>query len=446
MLLIIMKTRIIAMLLLGMTLIMSACTPQDENNLLRPPKLNGEQSVIQKALDDKFGNAVTLKYPKSGENRTAFIECELDGDGINEIIAFHKDKAAGSTTQFSVLKKDGAQWVWMCDSTEAMADDISRIDINTVMFGDLDGDGKNEIITGWSQSTSLNNTVTCFSFIDGCIVQRFSEQYTEMLVADLDNDSKNDKELFTVLLNSSESTSVATLYKLKDNMPEILGQTALDGKVTAYSQIIISQLNPDTSCVYLDGVKGANDVITEVVYYHGYKLNNPFYVEAESLTKSTFRSNGSHTRDINKDGSPEIPFPTELPGYEDKSATEKMWITSWYSYDGEKSNIVLNCVMSNVDGYFYQFPDEWLGKVTAESNRVTRTITFKINPAFSASDSPELLTITTILKSNWDETTRKNYDYVLANRDFYYAAKIINRSDALSPDTDSVADRLLTLD
>lgn len=58
-------------------------------DLMRPPRLTPEQSAINEALTAAaLTQTYTLKYPKSGEYRSAFVFHDIDGDGVEEAIAF----------------------------------------------------------------------------------------------------------------------------------------------------------------------------------------------------------------------------------------------------------------------------------------------------------------------------------------------------------------------
>ena len=84
------------------TVALSGCSAVglDVENKLRPPKGTGEQEAIQQALEtyirkyvDNSGSYL-LKYPQSGEHRSAFLVDDFDGDGQRElgvIAPFHGD-------------------------------------------------------------------------------------------------------------------------------------------------------------------------------------------------------------------------------------------------------------------------------------------------------------------------------------------------------------------
>ena len=58
------------------------------DGLLSAPKLTEEQSEIHEALIRNVGNDISLKYPKSGENRSAFVIENIDNEPTEEAIVF----------------------------------------------------------------------------------------------------------------------------------------------------------------------------------------------------------------------------------------------------------------------------------------------------------------------------------------------------------------------
>ena len=57
-------------------------------NLLTAPKLNAEQTAIYQALTNSVGGGVKLRYPKSGDYRSAFILKNIDDEPGVEALVF----------------------------------------------------------------------------------------------------------------------------------------------------------------------------------------------------------------------------------------------------------------------------------------------------------------------------------------------------------------------
>ena len=76
--------------LIGAALLLTGCAVGTSvDNLLKPPQLSVEQEQIYQALQNAVGNNITLQYPRSGDNLSAFIVCDMDDDGEDEAMVFY---------------------------------------------------------------------------------------------------------------------------------------------------------------------------------------------------------------------------------------------------------------------------------------------------------------------------------------------------------------------
>ncbi len=75
--------------LLCVMLLLSSCTGINSTvtDLMKPPKLTQKQEEIYSALQTAVGtDKITLKYPKSGNYRSAFVFRDIDQDGEEEAL------------------------------------------------------------------------------------------------------------------------------------------------------------------------------------------------------------------------------------------------------------------------------------------------------------------------------------------------------------------------
>ena len=69
---------------------LSSCSAASVEELLSPPRLDEEQTAIYEALRTAAGGSVSLKYPKSGQYRSAFVVENIDDEPTNEAIVFYE--------------------------------------------------------------------------------------------------------------------------------------------------------------------------------------------------------------------------------------------------------------------------------------------------------------------------------------------------------------------
>ena len=77
--------------------------------LINAPKLTSEQSEIHQALIESVGSNITLKYPKNGEYRSAYVIANIDDEPTDEAMVFYEYTSNGSEEdglRVNILDKD----------------------------------------------------------------------------------------------------------------------------------------------------------------------------------------------------------------------------------------------------------------------------------------------------------------------------------------------------
>jgi len=333
----------------------------------------------------------------------------------------------------NILKKADGKW-------ESSGDiEGEGTDVDKVIIADLDADGINEIVVGWNVASSKEKLISVYNYHDdgaynNRIAKRFSESYTITEIMDFVGDGS--QQILIVLLNTALKTSTASLVKATAEGYKIIGKTQLDGSVTAYTNILKGQVSENVRGVYIDGSKGTNATVTELIYYAEEALTAPFYDEIENITTMTFRESTTLCRDVDNDGVIEIPMPVPLPGYEKKTLAEQVRMTNWYVYTGKGYETKLNTVNNLSDGYIYVLSPAWINRVSAKVIREERTLIFYewVQDKGTSDFGPELLRIKTVpdtelenhIKDGFARLDGKNglnYMYKISNEDSSFGIK-----------------------
>lgn len=403
-----------------------------DTDLMKPPRLTDEMKEIQDAFNLAAGDSVVLKYPKSGENRVAFISENIDNDDEKEYIVFYQPTTAGSNIKIIILKKINGKW------TGLPSIDGGGSDVESVTFDDLDGDGTKEIIVGWNAIITSQKKVIVYRFVDKILSDMYEENYTKMQLVDLDQDGHND--LLVIELNAVEKRAEARYIKFSTDNKTIKFSAPMDGGVTGddpYAAIKTGLVDHNDGkaipAVYVDGYKAANTMITEVLYWDGSKLQNQFTIKKGQNFVETFRENTVVSLDINNDGIVEIPYCTELQGYRQAANTEKQWLTVWRQYKINNQRFinsptndsvdVVTCVMNNADGYYFEIPEKWSGKITVKSKRETLSMIFCLWDSKKNDFGAELLEISMFSKKDW-QSKANEFEIISEHEGKIYAAKI----------------------
>ena len=428
-----MKLKAVAMaLVLALTLSGCSFVGLDAQTLMHPPKPTGEKADIHALLESKTDGKMTLKYPRSGDYRSAIITHDMCGDKNDEAMAIYQKGDETSGTNIMFMKKDG-KWVDMGSFSNPSAQ------VDKVCFGDLDGDGKDETVVGWGSSLNNTSTICVYYYKNGKMNELKLEQaYTELAVMDFDGDGRD--EIFTANVSVGDQPALARLFRVKDGAVEVMGSCRMDSGVTKYASVQAGLINEKQNGIVLDGVKNADSLVTELLYWNKKSkvLESPFYDAKTQTANYTMRNTSVVSKDINGDKIIEVPIVSLMPGHSGEKTDDTAYITNWHRYDTQTNTFVrvMSMVLNYSDGYWFLMPDMWRGKVTTKMDTVTRTITFyewKAAGKNLGTAGAALLKIQVFSQKEWDSGTGTAGFYKLLDSDnTVFAASSPSPDNALS--------------
>jgi hypothetical protein len=369
-----MKLKAVAMaLVLALTLSGCSFVGLDAQTLMRPPKPTGEKADIHALLESKTDGKMTLKYPRTGDYRSAIITHDVCGDKNDEAMAIFQKGDETTGTDLMFMKKDGGKWVDMGFFNNPAAQ------VDKVCFGDVTGDGKDDVIVGWGNSLNNTSTICVYYYKNGKMNElKVDQTYTEMAVMDFDGDGRD--EIFTASVSVGDQPALARLFRIKDGNVEIMGSCQMDSAVTKYASVQTGLINEKQNGIVLDGMESANTLVTEMLYWDKTtrSLKSPFFDPKSNIANYTKRDTFVVSKDINNDKIIEVPIVSLMPGYDAQTKDEAAYITDWNRYDTQTGEMVraMSMVLDYSDGYWFLIPDMWRGRITTKADTVTRTVTF----------------------------------------------------------------------
>lgn len=375
-----MTKKIIALVVLmtAMTTVFCSCgalTFNSAENLVRPPKLSGDdgdlQAAFEKAVSDK--GEYILKYPSAGDYRSAFVRYDIDGDSSDEAFVFYSLKTEEMSVYMYMLDYSDGKW----NPVDAIHGDGNEI--YSIEFCDLNNDGIYEILVGWNVIESKNNkklsVYSSYTNEDGLNYKVLAiETYTSMLTVDMDGDSC--EEILISLINptSDDYTTEAKLLKMVGNdynrfQIEAVGRVSLYSEITAFSLISEGKIDGKTY-IYIDEVAG-DIYLTELLYWDSEKgiLISPIHIDMLTVTNCpTSRSLPLNSTDIDGDGELEIPMTrlvanssmvkTNSATVENPSGSENIYVISWNKYSDGKFDCVSSYIENSEDKFRFSYDEE----------------------------------------------------------------------------------------
>lgn len=357
---------------------LSGCGMPDGNidTLLSPPAPTGQLRNVWQVLQKSAGTDITLKYPSSGEYRSAIIEKDLNADGTSEAVAFYSTTLDNVTTMhISLIAKNGEEWLSGGDAS------LVATGVEKVEFADINGDGVDEIVVSWNVYSTVERSVGVYSADGTGLTTRILESQTTYICKDFDFDSNPD--ILIINRDTKKAISTAKLLDLTNDGVKEIGSCALNAAVTDYLEPVTFALD-NKIAVYIDGIKGTG-MVTEMLIVENGAISNLSFSGNNDTAFDTFRSSSATVFDINGDGNYDIPISYLLTQSSD-SPSDNIYKTNWYSYNGEGILLTISTIMNYPDGYFLEIPEKWDATITASINSTDKTLTiFRLDTQTGAS-------------------------------------------------------------
>lgn len=352
----------------------------DAQSLMSPPKTTADRQAIYSLMRSEQSE-VSLVYPKNGEYRSAIISRDLNGDDQPEVAGFCiQSEAGGIRLQFFAKDADG---VWY--SMAEFASGANQVD--KVFFGDLTGDGNQEIVVGWGDPLTATSSISVYYLADGAVYEypMGAVTYSEMVLTDFDSDGAEELFVLDVAGQPGEDGTVVAplghLYRFDGAQPYESLTIPLDAAVVRYTSTAFAQVNSLRRAVVADGVKADGRVITQVIaldHLNG-RLVSPLSNAPAETPNVTDRSSilAVTARDINGDAILEIPTAELLYEAENGTADSTGYRVSWNTYSPEDNVFtpVSRSIVNTAENYFILLP-AGMEKIACQNDTVTRTATF----------------------------------------------------------------------
>lgn len=441
-------------LILCMMLLFSSCSlNMSVENLLTPPKLTEEQNAIFQALQSSKGGNITLKYPKSGDYRSAFIIRNIDDEPTDEALVFYQSAGASEENFLWLVFLDQKDGEWIC------VYDMPAIgtDVEKVVFKELGDSDKVNIIIGYSVLNQTENGISVLTYENQVPVEEYKGTYSVMEFPDPDNDGN--AELFLITLNKTIPQSMAYLIGWNDNQFGVLSSVELDSAANEYNSITAGMMDANLSAMFIDYSKGDSTYGTDVIFCSGKNMFSALYskISTANSDKATRKTNtytaNMTARDIDGDGCMEVAGTSLLPGYTNMNKAEQIYANVWYSITDRYTLVkkyYTYCSTNN--DYVFFFPNRWQELVTVTLNSDRSEVYFRTVLSSLAEPTEPLLSIKTVAEADLAKT---DVDALIAdgwikventeNEGYTYFTKQGDAGNQMTLTDDELADCLMFL-
>lgn len=401
-----MKKRITA--LAAAVLLLSSCTSASVEELLSPPRLDGEQSDIYAALRDFTNGEIILKYPRSGQYRSAFVVKDLDSEPSDEAIVFYEipNVTDGSSLRLNFLDKRDGKWVSVYDLA------ASGSEVESVMFEDL-GIGSTAMIVNYLMQSSSDRYTSIMTYSDSTPNELMNIRNIYMDVIDSDGDGISD--IFAVTNERASGTTMAGIIGEKEGVLARRFTAPLNSGFAGIRDVTCGECDATgTRAVFVDYAFSDGSFGTDAIIHSG----KYYYLSPALNPDVTLRSSNSFTpyvscRDADDDGYMEVPSTAPFTEYTDLPPAEQVNMTVWHGIErgGVRLSDKFRSFVGTKGDYMFIFPENWTG-VTASVSIAESTVVFNRYDSISETKGEELLRICGAAEGNTAKYETDEYIYL----------------------------------
>lgn len=429
-----MKSILTALGVCLLTGLLSSCSMVSANteDLLEPPQLSPDQAALAEALERGLGtDDFTLKYPISGENRSAYLLCDLDNEPSNEAVVFYQ-LTSNDTIRMNILdQNERGEWESVYDMAGA-GDDIYTVDLASLSSLD-----RNDLIISWKDRGRTELDIEIYSYETATLSNLFSGSGDRIYFMDINEDGYS--EMVLLGWASSRDPSLQIVRRAGSRVIArdeiILSSRAID-----FTGLTLGKTLDGETAIYVDELISSSSAATDIVVLNGFNMDVVTAVEPseederpDSLYDQTIRPAELTCQDYNGDGITDIPNSTLMPGYSSSDVDENIYRINYQNlYDGEL--LPAYSVVSNQEmGYIFLMPDSWVNKVTVRRITETNEWQFVVYGSDLNSSGTVLLSLKVSSHQDYQDKFSTGVYFPLATKGiFEYTASLPNADHELS--------------
>ena len=335
-----------AALTLVLCLLLTGCSfPMQETiqveELLRAPRLAGDYGALQAALNDWLGESAQLKYPMQGDLLSPFVLQDFDGDGQQDAAVFYTTALTSNVCVAFLRKNSEGSWQ-VSQTVEGLADTVDNVRLAQLQAG-----GTAQLVVGYTASQE-DRYLAVYSYENGEVSAILEQAYEQYLVEDITGGGNED----LILMSTQEGSGVQI---------ELL-------TVDKHGRVQAAGMGADgRHYLVLDGWTGisGNNLASVLLRFdeESQQMVPASQISSEELYNASLRNVPNLvSRDLDGDGTVEIPTQPDEAGLLNMSQSRRMDFIVWMDYTAaapEKSFGLLD----EETGCYIALPIEWEGNL-----------------------------------------------------------------------------------
>ena len=353
-----------ALALLLVSVLLAGCNALPGENLqveelLRAPRLSGDYGAVQTALNDWLGESAQLKYPMQGDLLSPFLLQDLDGDGEQDAAVLYTT-AQSSNVCIAFLQRDEENRWKVCQSIEGLADTVDNVRLAQLQDG-----SSMQMVVGYLASQG-DSYLAVYSYENGQVSAILEQSYEQYLVEDITGGGNQDLILMSTLEDGGVQIELLTVDR--DGSFQQVAVMGLSADKFSGCASVAAGLGADGKhYLVLDGWTGisGNNLATVLLRFDE---GSQQMIPADQISTSELYSASLRnvpnlvSRDLDGDGTVEIPTQPDEAGLLNMSQSRRMDFIVWMDYTSPKPEKSFGLLDEETNCYI-ELPAEWEGNL-----------------------------------------------------------------------------------
>lgn len=332
------------LLLMAVLLTMSGCQADNIDQYFSLPQPAKEYRQLQELIDQEIAAGCEYAAPSEGGYRQSVQFKDLNGDGVDEALAFFRDADLEPKIEiYTVVGMSYRKVLTLYGEGRS---------IGSVDYADMDADGHLDLIVAWQIAAGMH-LLSVYSLGNWAGELLLSTDSTEFLVGDMNGNGRS--ELLT-LRAVATGMYMADMYNFAGGREPQAASASLSSGIYELRRALMVTLDGGTPALLVESTLDNGDLVTDVLVCRDGSLVNMTLNRSSGVSETRRSYSLIYSQDINGDGVTEIPHPQRLYSQGDGV----FWSIAWYRYDASgRASIVMTTYHSVSDGWYLVLPDGW---------------------------------------------------------------------------------------
>lgn len=371
----------------ALCLFLTGCSGKNIQELYCLPEAPEDHYDLQEALGEEISQGMQYLAPASGSRRQPVQLTDLDGDGVDEAVAFFRDTTDGAVKTYIYSNQSGSY-------QRAAVIDCAGTAVGSVDYADLDNSGDLELLISCQVSETVPQALQICRYVGGEAATLATVSCSRYRVTDLEDDGVGELLCFT---DNGAEGCVVGCYGFSGGQVAPVKELKLRGSYAGILSVDETVLEDDVKALTVTASVGDNQVVYDVITLREGELT---VISTEGLVSGTRSTGVLYPMDMDEDGHTEFPQLRELPSYGEGTTVQSVVV--WQSLDsGEDLFDKVTTYHNTAEGWYLLLPEIWTDRITVKEtstatpvSAVEETVFYRLTDQGKAGE--EILTVYTL--------------------------------------------------